>query len=43
MLGDADCNKLGPIVLGVHIIADIPLLVPVLICCDVDKVETVRS
>ena len=43
MLCDADCNKLGPIVLGVHIIADIPLLVPVLVCCDVDKVETVRS
>ena len=43
MLCDADCNKLGPVILSVHIIADVPLLIPVLVCCDVDKVETVRS
>ena len=43
MLGDADCHQLGPIVLSVHIIADVPLLIPVLVCRDVDKIETVRS
>ena len=44
VLGNVDSHQLGPVVLSVHIIAeDVPLLVPMLVCRDVDKVEAVRS